>query len=63
LVRIWTIEEPTRQFGNINQDSVVDVNDLAIIGENYGKTFSALSLGGIAAIAGVYIYKKRKQPK
>jgi len=62
-VRVWTVEEPTWQFGDINQDGVVDAKDLAIIGKNYGKTFSALSLGGIIAIAGIYTYKKRKQPK
>jgi len=62
-VRIWLIKEPTWQFGDINQDGIVDAKDLAIIGKNYGKTFSALSTGGIIAIAGIYIYKKRKQPK
>jgi len=62
-VRIWTIKEPTWMFGDINMDGIVDAKDLAIIGKNYGKTFSALSLGGIIAIAGIYTYKKRKQKK
>ena len=62
-VRIWTIKEPTWQFGDINQDGVVDVQDLYILSQNYGKTFSLLSLGGIVAVAGVHTYKKRKQPK
>ena len=62
-VRIWLIKEPTWIYGDINMDGVVDAKDLAIIGQNYGKTFSALSLGGIIAIAGIYTYKKRKQPK
>ena len=62
-VRIWVIKEPTWQFGDINQDGVVDVQDLYILSQNYGKTFSLLSLGGIVAVAGVHTYKKRKQPK
>ena len=62
-VRIWTIEEPTWQYGDINQDGVVDVQDLYILGKNYGKTLSLLSLSGIIAIAGIHTYKKRKQPK
>ncbi len=60
-VRIWLIEEPTWQFGDINQDGVVDIQDLAIVSQNYGKTFSLLSLTGIVAIAGVHTYKRRKQ--
>jgi hypothetical protein len=60
-VRIWIIKEPTWQFGDINQDGVVDVKDLYILSQNYGKTFSLLSLSGIIAIAGVHTYKKRKQ--
>jgi len=62
-VRIWTIKEPTWQFGDINQDGVVDAKDLYIVSRNYGKTFSALSLTGIIAIAGVHTYKKRERPK
>src|SRR3990170_1614159 len=60
-VRMWTIEEPTWQYGDINQDGVVDAKDLYILSKNYGKTFSVLSLGGIAAVAGIHMYKKRKQ--
>jgi hypothetical protein len=60
-VRVWTIEEPTWQYGDINQDGVVDAKDLYILSRNYGKTFSLVSLGGIAAVAGVHTYKKRKQ--
>jgi len=62
-VRIWTIQEPTWQFGDINQDGVVDATDLFILSQNYGQTFSLLSLSGIIAVAGVYQYKKRKEPK
>ena len=61
-VRIWTIEEPTWMFGDINQDGIVDIQDVAIVAQNYGKTFSLLSLTGIIAVAGVHQYKKRKQP-
>src|SRR3989304_6093603 len=39
-VRMWTIEEPTWQYGDINQDGVVDAKDLYILSKNYGKTFS-----------------------
>ena len=62
-VRIWIIKEPTWQFGDINMDGVVDINDLLILGQNYGKTLSILSLTGIIAIAGIHTYKKRKQPE
>ncbi len=62
-VRIWTIEEPTWQYGDIDMDGDVDYDDFIVLAGNYGKTYSALSLGGIAAIAGIYVYKKRKQPK
>ena len=62
-VRIWLIKEPTWQYGDINGDGVVDVQDLYILGQNYGKTFSLLSLSGIVAIAGIHQYKKRKQSK
>jgi hypothetical protein len=62
-VRIWLIKEPTWQYGDINQDGVVDIQDLYIVSRNYGKTFSLLSLTGIIAIAGIHTYKKRKQQK
>lgn len=62
-VRIWLVQEPTWMYGDINQDGIVDAKDLYIIGRNYGKTFSLLSIGGIAAIAGIRITKKRKQNK
>jgi len=62
-VRIWTIKEPTWIYGDINMDGVVDATDLYILGRNYGKTLSLLSLSGITAIAGIRIVKKRKQPK
>ncbi len=62
-VRIWTIEEPTWQYGDINQDGVVDATDLFILSQNYGKTFSLLSLTGIIAVAGIHQYKKPKKPK
>ena len=62
-VRIWLIKEPTWQFGDVNQDGVVDAQDLFILSQNYGKTFSILSLSGIVAVAGIHQYKKRKQPK
>lgn len=60
-VRVWAIQEPTWQYGDINQDGAVDAQDLYILGRNYGKTFSAVSLGGIAAVAGVHTYKRRKR--
>jgi len=60
-VRIWLIEEPTWMFGDINQDGVVDAQDLLILSQNYGKTFSLLSLTGIITVAGIHTYKKRKQ--
>ncbi len=60
-VRVWTIEEPTWQYGDVNQDGVVDARDLYILSRNYGKTFSVASLGGIAVIAGACTCKKRKQ--
>ena len=60
-VRIWVIKEPTWQFGDINQDGVVNAQDLYIVSKNYGKTFSALSLTGIIGIAGIHTYKKRKK--
>ncbi len=62
-VRIWLIKEPSWIYGDINMDGVVDNKDLYIIGRNYGKTFSLLSLGGIVAVAGLHTYKKRKQPR
>ena len=62
-VRMWLIQEPTWQYGDINQDGVVDAQDLFILSQNYGKTFSLLSLSGIAFIAGIHQYKRRKQPK
>jgi hypothetical protein len=60
-VRVWAIKEPTWQYGDINQDGVVDARDLYILSQNYGKTFSAVSVGGIVAVASVHTYKKRKQ--
>jgi len=62
-VRAWAVEEPTWQYGDINQDGVVDAQDLYILGRNYGRTLSALSLGGILAVAGMHTYKKRKQSR
>jgi len=62
-VRIWKTQEPTWQYGDINQDGIVDVKDLYIVGRNYGKTFSLLSLSGIIAVAGIRTVKKRKQSK
>jgi len=62
-LRIWLIKEPTWIYGDINQDGVVDAQDLFILSQNYGKTFSLLSLSGIIAVAGIHQYKKRKQPK
>ena len=61
-VRIWTIKEPTWMFGDINQDGVVDIQDVAIVAQNYGQTFSLLSLTGIIGVASVHQIKKRKQP-
>jgi hypothetical protein len=60
-VRIWAVQEPTWIFGDINQDGVVDAKDLAIVGKNYGMTFSLLSLGGILGILGVQTYKARNR--
>jgi len=48
-------------FGDINQDGDVDAQDLFILSQNYGKTFSLLSLSGIVAVAGIHMCKKRKQ--
>jgi hypothetical protein len=62
-VRMWMIEEPTWIFGDINMDGVVDAKDLAIVGRNYGSTFSLLSLTGILGILGVHTYKARKRPE
>jgi len=62
-VRIWVIEEPTWQFGDINQEGVVDASDLLILSQNYGSTLSLLSLGGIIGILGVQTYKARKRPE
>jgi hypothetical protein len=62
-VRIWLIKEPTWIYGDINMDGIVDAKDLYILGRNYGKTLSVLSLSGIVAIAGIRIAKKRKQTK
>jgi len=62
-VRIWLIKEPSWIYGDINMDGVVDAKDLYILSQNYGKTFSLLSLSGIIAIAGIHTIKKRKQPK
>jgi hypothetical protein len=60
-VRIWLIKEPTWIYGDINMDGVVDAKDLYILSQNYGKTFSLLSLTGIVAIASIHQIKKRKQ--
>jgi hypothetical protein len=60
-VRIWTIEEPSWIYGDINMDGVVDAKDLYILGRNYGKSVSLLSLGGIIGIAGIHTIRKRKQ--
>jgi len=62
-VRIWTIQEPTWQFGDINQDGVVDAQDLLILSQHYGWPLSLLSLGGIVGILGVQTYKSRKRPE
>jgi hypothetical protein len=60
-VRIWLIKEPTWVYGDINMDGVVDAKDLYILGKNYGRSVSLLSLSGIIGIAGIRTYKKRKQ--
>ena len=60
---MWLIKEPSWIYGDINMDGVVDAKDLYIVGRNYGKTFSLLSLTGIIAVAGIRIVKKRKQYK
>lgn len=60
-VRIWTIQEPSWIYGDINMDGVVDAKDLYILGRNYGKSISLLSFSGIVTIAGIRTYKKRKQ--
>jgi hypothetical protein len=62
-VRIWLIKEPTWQFGDINQDGKVDIQDLYIVSRNYGKTFSLLSFSGIIAIAGIQNIKTRRKSK
>jgi hypothetical protein len=63
-VRIWLIKEPNWIYGDINMDGVVDAKDLHILGRNYGKIFSLLSLTGIIAIASVHTIKiRKKQPK
>jgi hypothetical protein len=63
-VRIWLIKEPTWIYGDINMDGIVDAKDLYIIGRNYGKTFSLLSLTGIIGIASIHtVRNKRKQNK
>jgi len=62
-VRMWLIKEPTWIYGDINMDGVVDAKDLYILGRNYGKSVSLLSLGGIIGIAGIRTVKKRKQSK
>jgi len=60
-VRIWVVEEPTWQFGDINQDGAVDAQDLLILSQHYGQPLSLLSLGGIVGILGVQTYKGRKR--
>jgi hypothetical protein len=60
-VRIWLIKEPTWIYGDINMDGIVDAKDLYILSQNYGKTFSLLSLTGIVAIASIHQIKKRKK--
>ena len=62
-VRIWLIKEPTWQYGDLDMDGDVDPADFYIFSQHYGKTFSALGLGGIIATAGIYTIKKRKQQK
>jgi hypothetical protein len=62
-VRIWTIKEPSWIYGDINMDGAVDAKDLYILGRNYGKTFSLLSLTGIIAVAGISTVKKRRKNK
>jgi len=62
-IRIWIIKEPSWIYGDINMDGIVDAKDLYILGRNYGKSFSLLSLSGIIAIAGIHTVKKRKQSK
>ena len=60
-VRIWLIKEPSWIYGDINMDGIVDNKDLYIVGRNYGKSLSLLSLSGIIAVAGIRTVKKRKQ--
>jgi len=60
-VRIWLIKEPTWIYGDINMDGVVDGKDLYILGRNYGKSVSLLSLSGIIGIASIRQIKKRKK--
>ena len=62
-VRIWLIQEPTWQFGDINQDGAVDAQDLWILSQNYGWPLSLLSLVGIIGILGVQTYKSRTRPE
>lgn len=38
-VRIWKIEEPAWQYGDINMDGHVDDGDLFILARNYWKTY------------------------
>jgi len=40
----------------------IRVKCMHAVAQNYGQTFSLLSLTGIIAVAGVHQYKKRKQP-
>jgi len=62
-VRTWVIKEPTWIYGDINMDGIVDAKDLYIVGRNYGKTLSLLSLTGMVVVAGISTVKKRKQDK
>jgi hypothetical protein len=62
-VRIWVIGEPAWQFGDINRDGVVNIQDVLALGKIYGKAVSLLSVTGIIILTGFYMFKTRKQKK
>ena len=74
-IRIWTIQEPTWQYGDIDMDGFVDDADLFILARNYWKTvppdtaqaqavasISAATTTAVATVAVVLgLYRLRKK--
>jgi hypothetical protein len=62
-VRTWVIGEPAWQFGDINRDGMVNIQDVLAFGKIYGKAVSLLSVTGIIILTGFYMLKTQKQKK